>query len=80
MPDVWIPPEELKDKRELPRARAVLVRERTRLKQRTHVPLAKYGIQAGASGLFGVKGEQLLWAKPRLLLPHTHYVTERLPR
>jgi len=68
LPEVWIPPGELRDMRELPRARMVLVRERTRLKQRVHATLAKYGIQVGASDLFGAKGRQLLWAK-RPLLP-----------
>ena len=78
LPEVWIPPGELRDKRELPRARMVLVRERTRLKQRIHATLAKYGIQVGASDLFGVKGRQLLWANLPLLPPHTRYVTEGL--
>ena len=53
---MWIPPGELRDKRELPRTRMVLVRERTKLKQRIHATLAKYGIHVGASDLFGVKG------------------------
>jgi len=47
LPEVWIPPRELRDKRELPRVRMVLVRERTRLKQRIHATLAKYGIRVG---------------------------------
>jgi len=47
LPEVWIPPGELRDVRELPRTRMVLVRERTKLKQRIHATLAKYGIQGG---------------------------------
>ena len=80
LPEVWIPPGELRDVRELPRARMVLVRERTRLKQRVHATLAKYGIQVGASDLFGAKGRQLLWGKLPLLPPHTRYVTEGILR
>lgn len=41
----------------------VLVRERTRLKQRIHATLAKCGIQTGVSDLFGVRGRELLKGK-----------------
>ena len=80
LPEVWIPPGELRDKRELPRTRMVLVRERTKLKQRIHATLAKYGIHVGASDLFGVKGRQLLREGLQLLPPQTRYVTEGLLR
>jgi len=58
----------------------VLVRERTKLKQRIHATLAKYGIHVGASDLFGVKGRQLLLEELQLLPPQTRYVTEGLLR
>src|SRR5947208_17033956 len=36
LPTVWIPPGELRDQRDLPRTRMVLVRQRTQLKNRLH--------------------------------------------
>jgi transposase len=45
LPTVWIPPCEIRDKRELPRTRMVFARERTRLKNRMHSVLDKYGLQ-----------------------------------
>jgi len=44
LPVVWIPPRALRDMRELPRARMVLVAQRTRLKNRIHATFSKYGI------------------------------------
>ncbi len=44
LPTVWIPPEDLRDKRELPRTRMALTGQRTQLKNRIHATLAKYGI------------------------------------
>jgi transposase len=44
LPTVWIPPGELRDQRDLPRTRMVLVRQRTRLKNRIHATLAKYAL------------------------------------
>ena len=40
LPEVWIPSGEIRDKRELPRSRMLLVRQRTRLKQRVLSNLA----------------------------------------
>ena len=51
LPVVWIPPGELRDQRDLPRTRMVLVQQRTRLKKRIHATLAKYALHAGASVL-----------------------------
>ena len=57
------------DVRELPRTRMVLVREWTNLSQRIHATLAMYGLDVGASGVFGVKRTRLLRvALKRLLL------------
>jgi transposase len=43
LPTVWIPPGELRELRELTRTRVVLVRQRTRWKNRITATLAKYG-------------------------------------
>jgi transposase len=79
LPTVWIPPGTLRDLRDLPRTRMVLVRQRTQLKNRIHATLAKYAIPTpDVSDLFGRRGRALL--DPRLddLPPHTAYVTRQL--
>jgi transposase len=60
LPTVWIPPGELRDKRELPRTRMVFSQSRTRLKNRSHSVLAKYGLQGftEVSDIFGKQGRQ----------------------
>jgi transposase len=59
LPSVWIPRGELRDQRELPRMRLVMVHMRTALKNRIHATFAKYGIHfEGESDLFGNKGRQ----------------------
>jgi transposase len=61
LPVVWIPPGKLRDQRELPRMRLVFVNIRTKLKNRIHATMAKYGITFEAvSDLFGGKGRRLL--------------------
>src|SRR5574341_248988 len=76
LPTVWIPPGALRDQRDLPRTRMVMTRERTRLKNRIHATLAKYGLRLeGASDLFG---RQWLAAALPLLPPHSRYATECL--
>jgi transposase len=42
LPTVWIPPGDLQDRRDLPRTRMMLVRQRTQLKNRIHATLAKF--------------------------------------
>jgi len=79
LPTVWIPPGALRDQRDLPRTRMVLTRERTRLKNRIHATLAKYGLRLeGISDLFGRRGRQWLQAALPLLPPPSRYATERL--
>ena len=77
---MWIPPGALRDQRDLPRTRMVLTRERTRLKNRIHATLAKYGLRLeGTSDLFGRRGRQwLLTTALPTLAPHSRYATERL--
>src|SRR3984885_10146024 len=54
LPEVWIPPNELRDQRELLRCRIFLVRLRTRVKNRIHVTLLRYNVQVPGADLFGV--------------------------
>jgi transposase len=80
LPAVWIPPGELRDQRELPRMRMALVSIRTKLKNRIHATLAKYGITIDdATDIFGGKGRQLLEEAMRELPQETrHSVEEQL--
>ena len=79
LPTVWIPPGELRDQRDLPRTRMVLVRQRTQLKNRIHAVLAKYALHdLQVSDLFGVQGRALLRQRLDLLPPHTAYATQQL--
>jgi transposase len=79
LPTVWIPPGELRDQRDLPRTRMVLVRQRTQLKNRIHATLAKYALHdLEVSDLFGVRGRDLLRQRLSLLPPHTAYATQHL--
>ena len=57
LPVVWIPPGELRDKRELTRTRMVLVSQRTQLKNRIHATLAKYGLEGGGKRSVWGEGE-----------------------
>ncbi|UCG59096.1 MAG: IS110 family transposase [Phycisphaerales bacterium] len=78
LPTVWIPPGDLRDKRELPRTRMVFGRERTRLKNRIHSVLDKYGLQdefTEISDIFGRKGRQRLHCALAQLPSQSHYVT-----
>ena len=49
LPTVWIPSAELRDQRELSRTRMVFTQQRTRLKNRIHANLAKYGLRIEGS-------------------------------
>lgn len=72
LPSVWIPPGELRDQRELPRMRMVLVGMRTRLKNRVHATLAKYAIKIEeVEDLFGVEGRKILRSRVKELPPQT---------
>ena len=52
LPEVWIPPSELRDQRELLRLRIFLVHLRTRVKNRIHGTLARHNLQVpGADSL-----------------------------
>jgi transposase len=63
LPEVWVPPGERRDARQLPRTRMALVRMRTRLKNRMHATLAKYNRKLeGASDIFIPKWREDLQA------------------
>ena len=79
LPMVWIPPGPLRDLRDLPRTRMMLVRQRTQLKNRIHATLAKYALQIGeVSDIFGKRGRELIGARLAHLPPHTAYATTLL--
>ncbi|MGD8500546.1 MAG: IS110 family transposase [Phycisphaerales bacterium] len=81
LPTVWIPPADVRDKRELPRTRMVFARERTRLKNRIHSVLDKYGLQDAfedISDIFGRTGRQVIGSVLGQLPSHTRYTTDLL--
>jgi transposase len=79
LPSVWIPPGELRDMRDLPRTRMVLSRQRTRLKNRIHATLAKYGLSVeGVSDAFGKRGREQIQQKLVYTPPHTRFGIEQL--
>lgn len=66
VPAIWLPDPEVRGARERARFRLHLVRQRSRLKQRTHQTLVTHGRPCPVSDLFGVSGRELL---ARLELP-----------
>lgn len=78
LPTVWIPRGEIRDQRELPRMRMVLVHMRTALKNRVHATFAKYGIQfEGDTDLFGVRGRKQMEGRLGELPPETRRSVEQ---
>jgi transposase len=78
LPSVWIPRGELRDQRELPRMRLVLVHMRTALKNRIHATFAKYGIQfENETDLFGTRGRQAMSKRMPELPPETRHSVEQ---
>ena len=79
LPTVWIPPSELRDKRDLARSRMVLVDQRTRLKNRLHATLDKYALGVeGVSDVFGKKGRVLLRQSIAKLPPETQFAARQV--
>lgn len=77
LPTVWIPPGDLRDKRDLPRARMYLVNQRTRLKNRIHATLDKYGVGPfDVSDIFGKRGREVLRMNMHKLPEHTRFTTK----
>ena len=81
LPTVWIPPATVRDQRELPRTRMVFAASRTRLKNRIHSELDKYGLPArfdGVSDIFGKAGRAILDTTLEILPAQTRYTTKLL--
>src|SRR5438046_1942138 len=77
LPEVWIPPSELRDQRESRRLRMFVVQQRTRLKNRIQGALARYNIQmAEVSDMFGVEGRLRLGKRLAELPEHTRQSVE----
>lgn len=76
LPEVWIPPAQLRDQRELLRLRMFLVRQRTRLKNRIQGALARYNIQVEVKDVFGVEGRRCLGRRLEELPEHTRRSVE----
>src|SRR5712691_3939795 len=77
LPEVWIPPSELRDQRELLRLRIFLVRLRTRVKNRIHGTLARYNVQVPGADLFGVAARMQLSARLPELPLHSREAVEQ---
>ncbi len=78
LPTVWIPPGDIRDKRELPRTRIVFGKTRTQLKNRIHSVLDKYGLQdafTDISDIFGKKGREQVQLVLGQMPSETRYVT-----
>lgn len=58
--EVWLPPREVRDQRELLRYRMALVATQTAFKNRIHALLHRHGILHDTSDLFGGKGRRFL--------------------
>jgi transposase len=81
LPTVWIPPFEIRDKRELPRTRMVFSHERTKLKNRIHSVIDKYGLQhkfTDISDLYGKAGRERIGECIHLLPEQTRYALKTL--
>ncbi|MGD1095670.1 MAG: IS110 family transposase [Bryobacteraceae bacterium] len=77
LPEVWIPPSELRDQRELMRLRIFLVRLRTRVKNRIHGTLARYNVQVPGADLFGVAARLELGTRLPELPMHSREAIEQ---
>ena len=77
LPEVWIPPSELRDQRELLRLRIFLVRLRTRVKNRIHGTLTRHNVQILGADLFGVQARLELGARLPELPVHSREAVEQ---
>ena len=76
LPTVWIPPADVRDYRELPRTRMIFTNLRTRLKNRIHSVIDKYGLHpdfAGISDIFGSRGREQMSLTSKHLPSETRY-------
>jgi transposase len=77
LPEVWIPPSELRDQRELLRLHIFLVRLRTRVKNRIHGTLSIHNVQVPGADLFGVAARLELGTRLPELPPHSREAVEQ---
>jgi transposase len=77
LPEVWIPPNELRDQRELLRLRIFLVRLRTRVKNRIHGTLTRHNVQVPGADLFGAEARLQLAARLPELPVHSREAVEQ---
>jgi len=83
LPTVWIAPGEVRDNRELPRTRMVFANYRTRLKNRIHSVIDKYGLHtdfSGISDIFGSRGREQIKLTVKKFPPQTAYTFRCLLR
>lgn len=77
LPEVWIPPRELRDQREALRFRAKLGQSRTRWKNRIQAVLRQYGIRINeVSDVFGKTGREILMNRLKELPEETRSSVE----
>ncbi|MGQ9662051.1 MAG: IS110 family transposase [Kiritimatiellia bacterium] len=81
LPTVWIPPAELRDRRDLPRTRMFLVQQHTQLKFRIQANLTKYALNVmWFSDTFGTEARKVMEQNVAQWPPFTQAVTEELLR
>ena len=80
LPEVWIPPAELRDKRDLGRTRMVFANMRTKIKNRIHSVLSKYALHdfGKISDIFGPRNRDQLKHRLEELPPQTRFTTQCL--
>lgn len=80
LPTVWIPPADIRDKRDLARTRMVFSRTRAKLKNRIHSVFAKYALHdfGEVSDIFGKRNRPLLEERINALPPETRFTTQCL--
>ena len=71
LPEVWIPPGELRDQRELLRMRIFLVRLRTQVKNRIQATLARHNLAVIGTDAFGVRARMQWTERLADLPPHS---------
>jgi transposase len=78
LPTVWIPPHEIRDKRDISRTRLFMVSLRTRLKNRGHSVLMKYGLKVvEVKDLYSKKGRMELKRIMTKLPQYTRFTMEQ---
>jgi len=77
LPEVWIPPRELRDQRELVRMRIFLVQLRTSVKNRIHGTLARHNVVVPGADLFGTEARLQLGERLPELPVHSREAIEQ---